>query len=135
MTQTAINSFAGFTASQQLLAGNNTVGGGAGADTFAFNTAGKTTANHDWIVDFEHGTDTIATNFFSGLGTVTFATGTTPNTPTDASAPAIFYRSDYGGILFDAGAGQNGFIEIARVINHATATVTASDFVLAGATF
>ena len=47
----------------------------------------------------------------------------------------LFYRSDYGGILFDAGIGQNGFIEIARVINHATTTVTASDFVLTGATF
>ena len=95
--------------------GTGVLQGGAGNDTFVFNIGdaggGLTTVadfaqvagNHDHVE--LHG-------FAAGAS---FASGTA--TPFDSATPSLFYRTDFGGLFWDPGAGQTGYVEIARFTN------------------
>ena len=115
--------------------GNDTLDGGRGADTFLFNSALDASTNHDHIVGFSVGEDTIAlsTNIFSQLTTLgtlseaNFFSGTSAHDADDR----IIYDSTTGNIYYDADG--DGAVE-AVLFAHVSAglALTNADFNIVG---
>lgn len=115
-------------------AGADRLIGGAGADRFVFDVR-ETTANHDTIVDFRHGTDKIvisraaftafAADHPGALPAAELALGTRALT----AAQHLVYDKASGGLWYDPdGKGAGAAVELAVLANHPT--LDAGDFVL-----
>ena len=113
-----------------LIGGNgyDTLIGGSGADSFVleFPRSGS-----DKIIDFTHGTDTIALSSSFGvddLHNINFISGETARDAT-TTEPTLIYNEATGSLLWDAdGAGWRSVTTIATLENHEHLSL--SDFVI-----
>ena len=107
----------------RLVGGHGTglLTGGAGNDTFVFN---KTDLGGllTYITDFKQSGDADKIELHGFGAAAAFLAGTA--TPSHAAGPSVFYRADYGGLLWSDGGGA-GYTEIARLSN--LGAVTAAD--------
>jgi Ca2+-binding RTX toxin-like protein len=118
-------------------AGNNTLSGASGADTFVFNTALNAATNLDHITDFAQ-VDTIDLEnaVFTSLTTTgtlaasAFASGAGLTQAQDAT-DRIVYNTTTGALFFDADGNQAGgvaAVQFAVIDNHVA--LTNADFVV-----
>ena len=115
-------------------AGADLLRGGAGTDTFAFDTL-ETARQRDSILDFVHGTDKIslsATVFtaLSGQNGVLDADEFGIGARAATSAMHLIYNADKGTLYYDAD-GKGGAAQILIGLFAGKPALDASDFVLA----
>ena len=115
--------------------GNDTLVGGAGKDTFLFNTTLNAATNRDAIADFSAVDDTIllSRTIFTRLTTIgTLNSGWFRASPTGKAADSndyLLYNTATGGLFYDKDASGAG-----AAVQFATLTtkpnITAADFVV-----
>ena len=119
--------------------GNDTLTGGAGADSFLFDTAANATSNRDLITDFQPGIDTILlkASLFAGSG----AAGTTLAAAVLRAAPGataggdandrIVLNTTTGLLSYDSdGNGRVAAVAFAQLTAGIAPLVTAGDFLI-----